>query len=88
VGSVWPTSLPGRSPVAGTGARQALRSAAADRIVAGAAAKRGISHAIYKRPGNLRACQLLLGLTKLDSSVRYLGIEVDDLLLLSEQTDL
>lgn len=43
---------------------------------------------VYKRTGNLRACQLLLGHTKLESAVRYLGIEVDDALVLSEQTDL
>lgn len=43
---------------------------------------------IYTRTGNLRACQLLLGHSKLESTVRYLGIEVDDALLLSEQTDL
>lgn len=43
---------------------------------------------IYKRTGNLRACQLLLGHSKLESTVRYLGIEVDDASLLSEQTDL
>jgi integrase len=43
---------------------------------------------IYKRTGNLRACQLLLGHTKLESTVHYLGIEVDDALFLSEQTDL
>src|SRR3954453_4077753 len=43
---------------------------------------------IYKRTGNLRACQLLLGHSKLESTVRYLGIEVDDALVLSEQTDL
>ncbi len=43
---------------------------------------------IYKRTGNLRACQLLLGHSKLESTVRYLGIEVDDALILSEQTDL
>lgn len=43
---------------------------------------------IYKRTGNLRACQLLLGHSKLDSTVRCLGIEVDDALRLSEQTDL
>jgi integrase len=43
---------------------------------------------IYKRTGNLRACQLLLGHSKLESTVRYLGIEVEDALLLSEQTDL
>ena len=33
---------------------------------------------IYKRTGNLRAVQLLLGHTKIESTVRYLGIEVDD----------
>jgi integrase len=43
---------------------------------------------VYKRTGNLRACQLLLGHTKLESTVRYLGIEADDALALSEQTDL
>lgn len=43
---------------------------------------------IYKRTGNLRACQLLLGHGKLESTVRYLGIEVDDALELSEQTEI
>ena len=43
---------------------------------------------VYKRTGNLRACQVLLGHTKLESTARYLGIEVDDALILSEQTDL
>lgn len=42
---------------------------------------------IYKRTKNLRAIQLLLGHTKLESTVRYLGIEVDDALDLSEQTE-
>lgn len=42
---------------------------------------------IYKRTKNLRAVQLLLGHTKLESTVRYLGIEVDDALELAEQTD-
>lgn len=42
---------------------------------------------IYKRTKNLRAIQLLLGHTKLESTVRYLGIEVDDALELSEQTE-
>jgi hypothetical protein len=37
---------------------------------------------VYKRTGNLRACQLLLGHTKLESTVRYLGIEADDALSL------
>jgi len=42
----------------------------------------------YKKTGNLRACQLLLGHRKLESTVRYLGIEVDDALAMSEQVDL
>jgi site-specific recombinase XerC len=43
---------------------------------------------IYKKTGNLRALQLLLGHTKLESTVRYLGIEVDDALAISEQVEL
>lgn len=43
---------------------------------------------IYKKTGNLRACQLLLGHGKLESTVRDLGIEVDDALEISEQIDL
>jgi integrase len=42
---------------------------------------------IYRRTGNLRAVQLLLGHTKIDSTVRYLGIEVDDALAIAEQVD-
>ena len=43
---------------------------------------------IYKKTGNLRAVQLLLGHTKLESTVRYLGVEVEDALSLSEQIEL
>jgi integrase len=43
---------------------------------------------IYQKTGNLRAVQLLLGHTKLESTVRYLGIEVDDALSISEQVEL
>ena len=43
---------------------------------------------IYRKTGNLRAVQLLLGHTKIESTVRYLGIEVDDALSLSEQVEL
>jgi integrase len=43
---------------------------------------------IYKKTGNLRAVQLLLGHTKLESTVRYLGIEVDNALSISEQVEL
>ena len=42
---------------------------------------------IYRRTGNLRAVQLLLGHTKIESTVRYLGIEVDDALTIAEQVD-
>jgi len=42
---------------------------------------------IYRRTKNLRAVQLLLGHTKLDSTVRYLGIEADDALEMAEQTE-
>lgn len=42
---------------------------------------------IYRRTGNIRAVQLLLGHTKIESTVRYLGVEVDDALALSEQID-
>ena len=42
---------------------------------------------IYRRTGNLRAVQLLLGHTKIESTVKYLGIEVDDALVIAEQVD-
>jgi len=43
---------------------------------------------IYLKAGNLRAVQLLLGHTKLESTVRYLGIEVNDALSICEQIEL
>lgn len=43
---------------------------------------------IYKKTGNLRACQLLLGRRKLETTFRNLGIEVDDALEISKQIDL
>lgn len=43
---------------------------------------------IYKRTKNLRAVQILLGHTKLESTVRYLGIDVDDALEIAEQTEI
>lgn len=43
---------------------------------------------IYKKTGNLRAVQILLGHTKLGSTVRYFGIEIDDALRIAEQIEL
>ena len=43
---------------------------------------------IYKKTGNLRAVQILLGHTKLESTVHYLGVEVDDALRIAEQIEL
>ena len=43
---------------------------------------------IYKRTKNIRAIQLLLGHTKLESTVRYLGVELDDALDVAENTEI
>ena len=66
-------SLPGSAPSASTQAHSLRRTKAT---------------LIYRRTGNLRAVQLLLGHTKIESTVRYLGIEVDDALTISEQVEI
>ncbi len=43
---------------------------------------------IYRKTGNLRAVQLLLGHTKVDSTVRYLGVELEDALSIAENIDI
>jgi site-specific recombinase XerC len=43
---------------------------------------------IYKATGNLRAIQILPGHGKIDNTVRYLGVDVDDALSLSEATEI
>jgi site-specific recombinase XerC len=43
---------------------------------------------IYKKTGNLRACQLLLGHRKLESTVRYPGVDIEDAISLSEDIEI
>ena len=66
------------------GARRSLIARPTERILL----RRTKAAQIYRKTGNLRAVQLLLGHTKLESTVRYLGIEVDDALTISEQVEL
>jgi integrase len=66
-----------------------LRSIGLDPLAYGThSLRRTKASMIYRRTGNLRAVQLLLGHTKIESTVRYLGIDVDDALLIAEQVEI
>ena len=43
---------------------------------------------IYRATGNLRAVQILLGHTKIENTVRYLGVDIEDALILAERTEI
>lgn len=43
---------------------------------------------IYKASGNLRAVQIILGHSKIESTIRYLGVDIDDALTLSERIEI
>jgi integrase len=49
--------------------------------------RRTLATLIYRRTGNLRALELLLGHTKIESTVRYLGIEIDDAIEIAEKIE-
>ena len=85
-----PSSIPKRDLAKGTrGAQQAMPKPATKkaRRVASRVADVSVELKAVEVIGNLRAVQLLLGHTKLESTVRYLRIEVDDALEMAEQTE-
>ena len=43
---------------------------------------------IYKATGNLRAVQIVLGHTKIENTVQYLGVDIEDAMILAEGTEI
>lgn len=69
--------------------REWVRSIGLELSAFGTHSMRGTKVAqIYKKTGNLRAVQLLLGHTKMDSTVRYLGVDLEDALAISESVEI
>ena len=83
LGNTLASFMPGSRVRGSTGRPTADRSAYGTHSM-----RRTKAAQIYRKTGNLRAVQLLAGHTKLESTVRYLGIEVDDALSISEQVEL
>jgi integrase len=77
----------GYAPVTLASSRAGSRNSVLTRQYGTHSMRRTKATLIYRRTKNLRAVQLLLGHSKLESTVRYLGIEVDDALEISEQTE-
>jgi site-specific recombinase XerD len=66
-----------------------LRATGLDPLAYGThALRRAKASMIYRRTGNLRAVQLLFGHTKIESTVRCLGIDIDDALVIAEQVEI
>ena len=89
-GETWPFSiLASDSKLRGcdVGTRSSVRRCAKEDWVPSSVRAHRPNPRGYRRTGNLRAVQLLLGHTKIESTVRYLGIEVDDALAIAEQVD-
>ena len=71
----------------GSSTNGSLRSDCAERTTATHSLRRTKASIIYKQTGNLRAVQILLGHTKIEGTVRYLGVDIEDALALAEGTE-